>query len=127
MPRLRSCSYCNRIHSTSYDCGKKPIRRKATTQEDRFRWTKVWQSKRNEIRERDKQLCQICIRLLHNTVNQYTLNDLSVHHIVSLAQDFNKRLDNDNLITLCGYHHEMAEGGEIPIRELQLIVKELVE
>ncbi len=44
---------------------------------------------------------------------------LSVHHIVPLAEDFNRRLDDGNLITLCGFHHEQAERGVIS-RELLL-------
>ena len=34
----------------------------------------------------------------------------------------NKRIDSDNLITLCRYHHELAEKGEISREELQKII-----
>ena len=44
--------------------------------------------------------------------------DTSVHHIVPLVEDYEKRLDDDNLITLCSRHHEMAEKGDIDRREL---------
>lgn len=37
----------------------------------------------------------------------------SVHHITQLEQDFELRLENDNLITLCGSCHEEAETGMI--------------
>jgi hypothetical protein len=110
----KSCGYCGRIHDIKYDCGKKPVRIKKVSGKDKFRWTKVWQNKREEIKERDKYLCQVCIRKLYNTINQYNYNDLEVHHAISLEEDFDKRLDNDNLITLCEYHHEMAEKGDIP-------------
>ena len=45
-------------------------------------------------------------------------SDLSVHHIVPLKVDYDRRLDNDNLITLCRYHHEAAERGYISRLEL---------
>ena len=42
----------------------------------------------------------------------------SVHHITPLTDDFDARLDDDNLISLCAYHHEQAERGEISAEEL---------
>ena len=47
-----------------------------------------------------------------------------MHHIVPLVEDYEKRLDDDNLITLCSRHHEMAEKGDIDRRELLRIAKE---
>ena len=47
-----------------------------------------------------------------------------VHHAISLEEDFDKRLDNDNLITLCEEHHEQAERGEIPRAVILKIVEE---
>lgn len=46
------------------------------------------------------------------------MHDLGVHHIVPLMADFDKRLDNDNLITLCASHHSQADAGRIPPAEL---------
>lgn len=46
------------------------------------------------------------------------MHDLGVHHIVPLMADFNKRLDNENLITLCASHHRQADAGRIPRAEL---------
>ena len=86
-----------KIHDSKFDCGKKPLRIKQGTDKDKFRWTKAWQKKRQEIRERDLQLCQICIRKLYNTDKQYNYDNLEVHHAISLEADFNKRLDNDKL------------------------------
>ena len=107
-----------------FDCGKKPARKPKDSEQYRFRSTQVWQRKRDEIRERDNQLCQVCIRLLYDTEQQYTYDGLSVHHINPLKSAYDKRLDNDNLITLCEMHHEMAEHGLIPARELDGIAKE---
>lgn len=121
---LKSCKYCLRIHDSRVDCGKKPKRTKQGNEKDRFRSTQAWQKKRVEIKERDKYLCQICIRKLYNTMNQYTYINLEVHHAVPLEEDFEKRLDNDYLLTICETHHEMAESGEIPRAVILSIIKE---
>jgi len=121
---LKSCKYCNRIHDSKYDCGKKPQRKKQGNNKDKFRWTSAWQKKREEIKERDKYLCQACIRNLKGTIARYTYDSLSVHHAVPLEDDFEKRLDNDNLLTLCDPHHELAERGEIPLDIILNIIKE---
>ena len=49
----------------------------------------------------------------YNTNYKYTYKELEAHHIIPLEEDYNKRLDGDNLITLCRYHHELAEKGGI--------------
>lgn len=121
---LKSCKYCGKIHDSKFDCGKKPVRKKQGNNKDRFRWTQAWQKKREEIKQRDKYLCQVCIRKLYNTLEQYNYEDLQVHHAISLEEDFDKRLDNDNLITLCEDHHEMAERGDIPYKIIQSIIEE---
>ena len=69
--------------------------------------------KRNQIKKRDKYLCQLCLK-----DNIYTYDNLQVHHIIPLAKDYNKKLDSDNLITLCRMHHEQAEKGIISKEEL---------
>lgn len=122
---LKSCSYCGSIHDKKYRCPKKPIRDKKLTHVDKFRWTKAWQSKRKQIREdRDKHMCQVCIRELYNTQYKYNFDNIQVHHIHSIAEDYSKRLDDDNLIALCSYHHAIAERGEITRDELLKIVIE---
>lgn len=52
-----------------------------------------------------------------------TTKNLQVHHIVSLEEDFNKRLNNNNLITLCPICHELAESGEISKDNLYNLIK----
>lgn len=47
-------------------------------------------------------------------ITRYNSRRLSAHHIIPLAEDYDRRLDDDNLITLCSYHHELAERGVIP-------------
>ena len=121
---LKSCQYCGRIHDSKYICEKRASRKKQTTEADKFRWTSKWQKKREEIKKRDLYLCQICIRELYNTVTKYNTEDLSVHHNTPINEDYNKRLDNNNLLTVCSYHHEMCESGDIPREEVQIIIDE---
>jgi 5-methylcytosine-specific restriction protein A len=71
-----------------------------------------------EVRKRDRGLCQVCIRNLYNTQQQYTFDTIEVHHIVPLHEDITRGLDDDNLLTLCKYHHYMADAGDIP-RDVQ--------
>ena len=121
---LKSCKYCGRIHKKDFVCSMKPKNNKYKTSEaDKFRWTKAWQRKRGEVKKRDKFLCQVCIRKLYNTIKKYNYNDLEVHHIVPIKEDYKLRLEDSNLITVCEYHHELAEQGTIPREELLDIVQ----
>lgn len=120
----RSCSYCGGVHERSHVCSSKPKKRKAVTYIDKFRWTKAWQRKRQYIRERDNNLCQICLRLRYNTTQQYTFDGIEVHHIEPVVSAWDRRLDDSNLITLCRDHHEQAEDGTIPQYELEAIAHE---
>ncbi len=121
---LKSCGYCGKIHDSKYICNAKPKRNKSITETEKFRWTNKWQKKREEIKKRDLYLCQICIRELYNTINKYNTEDLSVHHNIPINEDYNKRLDNNNLLTVCNYHHELCESGKIPREEVQTIINE---
>ena len=117
---LKTCPICGRIHDINKVC-RRPDRKKESGV-NKFRNTYKWQQKREQIKTRDKHLCQVCMMNKYNTTQRYTYNDLEVHHIVPIEEDYSKRLDSDNLITLCRYHHEMAEAGEIPREELQELV-----
>lgn len=91
----------------------------------KFRSTKAWQRKRVEIKERDLYLCQVCVRKLYPLKDRtYNTDDLEVHHIIPISEDYDKKLDNDYLLTTCQQHHEMAERGDIPRRVLLAIARE---
>ena len=49
-------------------------------------------------------------------------HDLEVHHIVPIKEDWNKRLDDSNLITLTRLVHEQAEDGTISREELLKLI-----
>lgn len=112
---LKSCTYCGQIHEKNFDCGKKPTATKKNTDLDKFRSSFVWQKKRNYIKKRDKYICQICAEGVFDVGSRkYNTEELEVHHIEPLKNDFSLRLNNENLLTLCRKHHEMAECGKIP-------------
>ncbi len=52
---------------------------------------------------------------------------VEVHHITPINEDYKRRLDNDNLISLCSYHHHMADNNEIPREVLYELVKKAHE
>ncbi|MGN0512752.1 MAG: HNH endonuclease [Lachnospiraceae bacterium] len=110
---LKSCKYCGKIHDSKYDCGKKPKKKKRYSNQISFRNTAEWKRKAKEIKERDVYQCRIC--MANGVINA---KELEVHHIEPLEECYDKRLDDDNLITLCRYHHEKCESGAIE-REYQ--------
>lgn len=113
----RSCSACGRIHDTKFIC---PARRRyipsEKTEQQSFRSSAAWTHKSLLIRERDLFLCRACL-----AEGIITRDGLEVHHIIPLAEDYERRLDEDNLITLCKRHHELAEAGRLPRKLLQAL------
>ena len=109
-----TCSHCG-IVKRGHHCPHKTYKKKAyDTEADRFRKSKRWTNKSIEIRQRDRYLCRVCEANLYNTVQQFNYKELDVHHIEKLNENFDKRLDDDNLIPLCRFHHKMADEGKIP-------------
>ena len=120
-----TCPHCG-VVKRGHQCPHRKSRQKSgDRRSDRFRKTKAWTSKSLEIRQRDRFLCQVCLRNLYNTMTFLNYKAVEVHHIVPIEEDFNRRLDNDNLISLCSYHHHMADKGQIPRKVLQNIVDEI--
>lgn len=79
---------------------------KSNTKTDRditemFYHSREWRKIRKEVLARDKRECQVC-----KDLGRVTLDNLLVHHIYTLEFYFNKRLDIDNLITVCHSCHE---------------------
>ena len=122
---LKSCTYCGKIHDRKFVCKpkKEAVRKRmskdANEKENKFRWSRAWKQKAEEIKRRDKYLCQICMRELYDTQMKYNPYQLSVHHIIKLRDDYGSRLDNENLITLCRKHHEDADCGRLTLFILQ--------
>lgn len=121
---LVSCKYCNQYHDRKETCSHKPKRIKENNNIVRFRNSRAWKKKSLEIRKRDNYLCMACLHAIDTPDNEtrYTFKDLQVHHIVSLATDYTRRLDDDNLITLCSSHHSKADRKQISVGTLRDIV-----
>lgn len=114
---LKSCKYCMRIHDSKFNCGKRPKKnQKVANDKNKFRWSRQWRNKALQIKARDKYLCQLSLR---EDPPRYVYNNLEVHHIIPIEEDWDRRLDDDNLITLSQEYHRKADKGEIP-RELLL-------
>ena len=117
---LVSCRYCNAFHKRGEQCKNRPInnsRKKEINAITRFRSSRLWQKKRQEIKIRDKYLCQYC-----KNKGIYQFNKLEVHHILPISRSWNKRLKNSNLITLCHLCHKKADNNDISINELKDIL-----
>lgn len=113
MPMFKLCAQCGKLHD--FDAGTcRTARLKKQTQAVQFRNTSRWQRKRKQIRERDKNLCQICLLDAYDTHNIYTYDTIEVNHIVPINEDLGRALDDDNLLCLCSRHHKMADKGMIP-------------
>ena len=115
---LKSCSYCGRIHDRHTVCQQKAaaISRRQHKSDDkitRFRNSPSWKYARRQALTRDLNLCRVCFD--DGYINS---NDIQVHHIVPMCEDFSKREIVENLICLCPFHHEQAEAGTIPRAEL---------
>lgn len=73
-------------------------------------------------------MCLCCLAELPGTLKKYNTEDLAVHHIIPIEEDYAQRMDGANLITVCRRHHEMCEAGVIS-RETQqdLVIKSMRE
>lgn len=120
---LRTCSRCGGLHPLGQRCFKNARNYYQSDPEIRkFRNSGAWKNKAEEIKARDKYLCQICLK--RNIINQ---RDLSVHHIQPIAENQALKLENSNLITVCEVHHKECEIGKIPRTEQQAIVDEIMK
>ena len=115
---LKACGKCGRIHDYNYKCRVSTVKH-IRTADDRLRSTSAWQKKREDIKERSKWLCAVCL-----VENIYTYDNLEVHHIKKLKDEPDKLLDDANLICLCKEHHEEADSGKISDEYLARLVKQ---
>lgn len=123
---LKACKYCGRVHDTKNKCRQAIERDEARKQykakqskkytkqnTDKYRNTQSWRDARARALDRDYKMCRVCFE-----EGIFNCNNLSVHHIVPLKQDYSRRADLYNLITLCEDHHQLAECGVISVDRL---------
>ena len=123
---LKACKYCGGIHRFNERCKLQPDRNKNYKRQkdiQTFRNSKEWRLKREDILLRDKGLCLACWYNFRGTLHRINSIDISIHHIEPLVKAWWRRLDDDNLASLCPYHHEQAEKGGISADEIERIVR----
>lgn len=118
---LKSCKYCGKIHDSKTICEakKRDHALGASAEIAKFRSSYAWQKKRERIKERDRYLCQACLAR-----GVITYLGIEVHHIKPLRSNFEERLDDDNLISLCDACHKEADRGKINAKWLKEIAGE---
>ena len=117
----KTCNICNKIHDINKIC-KRQYHKKLNTQEVSFRNSYSWKTKRTQIKIRDLYLCRVCLQNKMISKDKFNHQNIQVHHIVPIHEDWDKRLDSNNLISLCTYHHRQAEDGIITKEELSKII-----
>lgn len=104
------CSRCGKIVPVGQRCTCQPAYRrdynkfKRDKRLQRFRASDEWKRIRQEVIERDEGLDQY---VLHETGELKA--GFSVHHIVPLSEDWSRRTDPSNLITLSDDTHASIE------------------
>lgn len=128
---LKACQYCGRIHDKRADCSAKrktlaerdAIQRERNERITKFRSSGVWRRKANAIRSRDKDTCLVCLDEIRRTLQRSgSLAGNEVHHITPVSDNYDLRLEDKNLITLCREHHEQAESGDLSAAYLRSLV-----
>lgn len=120
-----SCHYCGHIHDDSFCCeAKAKARKKPIRDIERFRRSKQWTNKREHIIKRDMHTCLCCkYKVFDLGYRQIYTEYIEVHHIIPMIENYDLRLVDDNLISLCREHHELAEKGTISRETLQELIR----
>ena len=109
MARYYNCK-CGKQHPIGTECPNKYKYKKENSSEEnkkvnKFYSSKLWKSKREEIKALDKGLCQRCLIKFGIAM----MENLEIHHIEPLTVKWEKRLQNNNLITLCVQCHRYVD------------------
>lgn len=116
----RYCARCGGRHEIGQACPRRGKRVGTSDAEiAAFRRSNAWKSKSEDIRDRDGNLCRWCLRN-----RMICRENLSVHHILALKTAWERRLDDDNLVTLCGECHKLADVGAISESDLLILARE---
>lgn len=93
----RYCNSCKAKIGIRHSIYKKD---RKDTKEQKFYSSKEWLRVRDIIRGLDNNLCLMCLD--RNELN----NSGTIHHIGELKENWSKRFDKDNLISLCESCHQ---------------------
>lgn len=115
----KTCRWCGRIVEKDHDCPNRPKPKYELPEEVQGRYTKAWEHKSEDIKERSQYMCATC-----REIGRYTYEDLETHHIIPLRLRPDLLLEDSNLICLCKRCHVRAERGEIDAGYLSQLAKE---
>lgn len=110
MAMYKLCAHCRRKvpYGAICECNDKVIKERyrkykhyrKDKKEQSFYSSKGWITLRDDMRNRHKGMCVLCY-------SEHNIKFLDcVHHIVEIKEDYERRLDADNLICLCNKHHD---------------------
>lgn len=123
MGRLISCRHCGGFHRIGEECNKQKERQAnkehRVTRQREIRNTNAWKKKSKAIKQRDNYLCQACLHNYEGTLIKHNAKEIEVHHIVPLIEDDTLAFDSENLISLCIFHHKLADHEGIPRHTLR--------
>ncbi|SHH06089.1 HNH endonuclease [Tepidibacter thalassicus] len=99
------CKECEKKYEQERRESNKQYDRHVRYSKDNIKYSKFyhsaeWVKVRQVAIVRDHALCQDCLK--ENRITPYD----TVHHIVPIKQDWDKRLDVDNLVCLCESCHQ---------------------
>ncbi|KEH91576.1 HNH endonuclease (plasmid) [Clostridium botulinum C/D str. BKT12695] len=90
-----------------------------------FYHSRSWIITRNRIKNRDNGLCLVCLK--SKTITPMD----TVHHIEELSNTWSKRLDSNNLISVCNSCHNSIHAkykkSKIDKLEMQRELKEIIK
>ena len=119
----RYCNSCKAKIGIRHSIYKKD---RKDTKEQKFYSSKEWLRVRDIIRGLDNNLCLMCLD--KNELN----NSGTIHHIEELKDNWSKRFDKDNLISLCEschqkVHRKYLSNKEEIQHELRVLIKKYRE
>lgn len=126
MVKLKTCTYCRKIHGNEKNCtAKRGYYREKYSRYEKdkdyisFIKSKKWNDKSQEIKLLDAYCCLVC-----KSLGLISPKYLEVHHIIKFRNDTSLSLDNSNLITLCIAHHKQADSNKISSNELHRLIEQ---
>lgn len=98
----RICNKCKKIVPANHKCTDNTANKmynKTQRKNDSFYQSSQWRNKRVNILSRDAGLCQNCRREGRTVIGNI------VHHIIEVSVNWDLRLTDDNLETICSTCH----------------------